>query len=74
MPRPEQRQLPHRLLRKAASDLAAARLLADDADQGDDVVGFHVQQAVEKAVKAVLAWLEIDYPLRNESTSSCASS
>jgi HEPN domain-containing protein len=62
LPRPEEPKLPHRLLRKAASDLAAARALADDPDQGDDVVGFHVQQTVEKSVKAVLAWLEIDYP------------
>lgn len=62
MPRPEQSQLPHRLLRKAQSDLNAARALADDPDQGDDVVGFHVQQTVEKSVKAVLASLDIDYP------------
>lgn len=62
MPRPEQPQLPHRLLRKAQSDLTAARALADDPDQGDDVIGFHVQQTVEKSVKAVLASLDIDYP------------
>lgn len=62
MPRPEQPQLPHRLLRKAQSDLTAARALADDPDQGDDVVGFHVQQTVEKSVKAVLASLNVDYP------------
>lgn len=62
MPRPEQPQLPHRLLRKAQSDLTAARALADDPDQGDDVIGFHVQQTVEKSVKAVLASLDVDYP------------
>jgi len=62
LPRPEQPQLPHRLLRKAQSDLTAARALADDPDQGDDVIGFHVQQAVEKSVKAVLASLDVDYP------------
>lgn len=66
MPRPEQRQLPDRLLRKAAADLTAARALADDPDQADEVVGFHVQQAVEKSVKAVLAWLQIDYPLTHD--------
>lgn len=63
MPRPKEPKLPYRLLRKAASDLAAARALADDPDQGDDVVGFHVQQTIEKSIKAVLAWLEIDYAL-----------
>ena len=62
MPRPEHLELADRLLRKAASDLAATRALADDPDQLDDVVGFHIQQAVEKAVKAVLASLEIEFP------------
>jgi HEPN domain-containing protein len=66
LPRPEPRQLPQRLLRKAAADLAAARALADDPDQADEVVGFHVQQAVEKSVKAVLAWFEIEYPLTHD--------
>ena len=65
MPRPE-RQLPRRLLRKAAADLTAARTLADDPEQADEVVGFHVQQTVEKSVKAVLASLEIDYPLTHD--------
>ncbi|HEX7292097.1 MAG TPA: HEPN domain-containing protein [Conexibacter sp.] len=62
MSRPEQPQHAHRLLRKARSDLAAARALAGDADQADEVVGFHVQQAVEKSVKAVMASLDLDYP------------
>ncbi len=62
MSRPEQLQHAHRLLRKARSDLAAAHALAGDADQADDVVGFHVQQAVEKSVKAVMASLGLDYP------------
>lgn len=55
MPRPEPRDLADLFLRKASSDLAAARVLADDVDQDDAVVGFHAQQAVEKAFKAVLA-------------------
>jgi HEPN domain-containing protein len=38
----------------------------DDPDQADEVVGFHVQQTVEKSVKAVLAWLQIDYPLTHD--------
>ena len=37
-------------LGKAASDLAAARLLSGDDEQDDDVVGFHAQQAVEKSL------------------------
>lgn len=60
LPRPEQHA--HRLLRKAQSDLSAARALASDSDQADEVVGFHVQQTVEKSVKAVRASLDVDYP------------
>ncbi len=55
LPTPDQREYAALLLRKAASDLAAARMLAANADQLDDVVAFHVQQAVEKAIKSALA-------------------
>lgn len=55
MPTPEQLEVADLYLTKAASDLAAARTLAADADQQDDVVGFHAQQTVEKSIKAVLA-------------------
>jgi HEPN domain-containing protein len=37
------------------------RRVADDADIADAIVGFHAQQAVEKAIKAVLAAREIEY-------------
>ena len=55
MSTPEELEVADLLLGKAASDLSAARTLAADADQQDDVVGFHAQQAVEKSLKAVLA-------------------
>jgi HEPN domain-containing protein len=55
LPTPEQLEVADLYLTKAASDLAAARTLAADPDQQDDVVGFHAQQAVEKSIKAVLA-------------------
>jgi len=42
------------LLMKARDDLRALRVLAQHAEVSDEVVGFHAQQAVEKAVKAVL--------------------
>lgn len=64
MPRPEPRDLADLFLRKADSDLAAARALADDDDQDDAVVGFHAQQAVEKALKAVLSSALDDDPPR----------
>ncbi|MDX6538289.1 MAG: hypothetical protein QOD37_2630 [Gaiellales bacterium] len=50
------------LLRKAYEDEVAVRKLADDAEIADAVVGFHAQQAVEKALKAVLAASGRSYP------------
>jgi hypothetical protein len=35
--------------------------VVDDADIAEAIVGFHAQQAVEKALKAVLAAREIEY-------------
>lgn len=49
------------LLAKAAQDELAARRLAADARIGDEVVGFHVQQAAEKRLKALLAFHGIPY-------------
>jgi HEPN domain-containing protein len=43
------------LLRKATDDATAARKFADDPEIADAIVGFHAQQAVEKALKAVLS-------------------
>lgn len=43
------------LLSKASEDLDAVDALVDLAHIGDAVIGFHAQQAVEKAMKAVLA-------------------
>ncbi len=50
------------LLRKAREDADAVEKLAPDADIADSVVGFHAQQAVEKALKAVLAASGDDFP------------
>jgi HEPN domain-containing protein len=49
------------LLAKAAQDELAARRLAADARIGDEVVGFHIQQAAEKRLKALLAFHGIPY-------------
>ena len=62
MPTPEELEVAELFLRKAASDLSAARSLPRDADQHDDVVGFHAQQAVEKSLKAVLAARSSEIP------------
>ena len=50
------------LLGKARDDELAVRKLIDDPDIADAVIGFHAQQAVEKALKAVLSANERAYP------------
>ncbi len=49
------------LLKAARQDLAAARLLAVAPEIGDATVGFHLQQAVEKSLKAVLSANRIEF-------------
>jgi HEPN domain-containing protein len=61
-PSPEQSEVARVLLRRAESDLRACRRLADDPGMDDDVVGFHAQQAVEKALKIALVLGGIDFP------------
>jgi HEPN domain-containing protein len=68
LPRPEHVDLAHLLLRKANADLAATRALASDADPHDEAIGFHAQQAVEKAIKAVLALSRIAAPRTHDLT------
>ena len=62
MSTPEHREVALLLLAKARADLSAARLLAGDGAQDDGVIGFHAQQASEKAIKAVLAACEVEIP------------
>jgi len=50
------------LLRKAREDGDAVKKLTPDAEIADSIVGFHAQQAVEKALKAVLAASGDDFP------------
>ena len=50
------------LLRKAEDDAYAASRLAADPAVSDWVIGFHAQQAVEKAIKAVLSHRGVEYP------------
>lgn len=62
MPGPEHAEVAALLLDKARADLDAARALAADERQADHIVGFHAQQTVEKAIKAVLAIRAIEIP------------
>lgn len=59
---PEHLEVARLFLAKARADLAAANLLASAEDQDDGVVGFHAHQAVEKALKGVLAAHQVEIP------------
>jgi Uncharacterized conserved protein related to C-terminal domain of eukaryotic chaperone, SACSIN len=59
---PEHREVSGLLIQKAREDLSAAQVLIATEDQADHVIGFHLQQAVEKALKAVLAGCAIEIP------------
>ncbi len=51
------------MLAKAAQDQAAADHLVNAPKVGEETVGFHLQQAAEKLLKAVLAEKDIPYEL-----------
>ncbi len=63
---PEEAEEARRLMTAARSDLRAARLLAADTQQTGDVIGFHAQQAVEKAIKAVIVGAEVPIPYTHD--------
>jgi len=50
------------LHRLATGDLYACRKLADDAEIVDRIIGFHAQQAVEKALKVALVLADSELP------------
>ncbi len=49
------------LLRKARQDVVVVARAVDDQEIADEIVGFHVQQAAEKCMKAVLCARGISY-------------
>jgi HEPN domain-containing protein len=55
-------ELPSKLLVLARRDLRAAEILSNEPAVGDGIVGFHIQQAAEKALKAWLTILGLDFP------------
>lgn len=57
-----QPNLPRDLITLAQDDLAAAKALQQAEGVSDASAGFHAQQAVEKALKAVLATEEAEFP------------
>lgn len=61
-PKHDVRDLAPRFARKARSDEIALDKLADDPDVPDDLIGFHAQQALEKLLKAALAYAGVTPP------------
>jgi HEPN domain-containing protein len=58
----DQHDLAEELLARASDDEAAVRALLDVESITDSIVGFHAQQAVEKALKSVLASRGVEFP------------
>jgi HEPN domain-containing protein len=56
------REFAEQLLQKARDDRHVLERLAGDAEAASWTVGFHAQQAVEKAIKAVLSASGVEYP------------
>lgn len=54
------------LLAAAHRDIAALRIMLDPADVADSIYGFHMQQAVEKSLKAWLAFHVGEFPFTHD--------
>lgn len=54
------------LLARARDDVALLRVVLANADVSDAIVGFHAQQAVEKALKSVLDAHEHTFPFTHD--------
>jgi hypothetical protein len=61
LPSPEARDFALTLIRKAEQDEVVLAKLLEDPEVADEILGFHLQQAVEKRLKAVLAFNEVDF-------------
>jgi HEPN domain-containing protein len=55
------KSIAHVLREAARQDLAACKLLSTGMGIGDAMVGFHAQQAVEKAIKSVLSTHNVEF-------------
>jgi HEPN domain-containing protein len=64
----DEADLARELLALAADDLTAARALVDVPSVSDAIVGFHAQQATEKALMAALAAAGRDFPFTHGET------
>jgi len=64
----DQADLARELLGLAVDDLTAAQALVDVPSVTEAIVGFHAQQAAEKALKAALAAAGRDFPFTHNIT------
>ena len=60
-PVPAPKSIANMLLQAARQDEAASRLLSSSTEISDAVIGFHAQQAAEKAIKAVLSEHSVEF-------------
>jgi HEPN domain-containing protein len=66
---PDLESLVRQWIKKAESDFEAAQQLALKTDSHPafrEIVGFHCQQAVEKYIKAMLTYFQIEFPKTHE--------
>lgn len=56
-----QQELARLILQKARQDLVLVKNVSTSEEVADEIIGFHVQQAIEKALKAVLTRLGVQY-------------
>ncbi|NJN92744.1 MAG: HEPN domain-containing protein [Anaerolineales bacterium] len=61
-----QQELARLLLQKARQDLAVVVSVADSEAVADEIVGFHIQQAIEKAIKSALTRLGRQYEFTHD--------
>ena len=61
-----QQELARLMLQKARQDLDAVKALRDNAEVADEIVGFHAQHTIEKALKAVLTRQGIEYDFTHD--------
>jgi HEPN domain-containing protein len=54
-------ELIHAWLEKARRDLETARIIFSELPEYDDIIAFHCQQSIEKALKAFLIYMDIDF-------------
>jgi HEPN domain-containing protein len=59
---PPEQEVALLFLEKANQDLVAVGKWLTDPEIVDEIIGFHIQQAIEKSVKAILVSQKIDYP------------